>query len=243
MALDLARDCGAQVLGCTLSEEQLKVARERSSRAGLAERAKFGLIDYRALDGQFDRIVSVGMFEHVGKKNYEEFFSHIHRLLADDGVCLLHAIGRSAEAGPVNGFIRKHIFPGVDVATLSEVLPSIERIKLYVTDIEILRLHYAETLRHWAERLQAHRAEIIARYGEVLYRKWEYYFIGCEMGFRHEYLMVFQIQLAKKLATVPLTRDYIHEWEQSHKWVLPITAPEEVGDEEKRLARGGRHGT
>jgi cyclopropane-fatty-acyl-phospholipid synthase len=153
------------------------------------------------------------MFEHVGKKNYPEFFRKVRDLLEDDGVCLLHTVGRVNEPGPVNPFIRKYIFPGTDVPTLGEVLPVIEDCLLTVTDVEVLRLHYAETLRHWEARFQANRDKIAELYDERFCRMWEVYLVGCEMGFRHQGLVVFQIQIAKKLDAVPLNRDYIYEWE------------------------------
>jgi cyclopropane-fatty-acyl-phospholipid synthase len=213
--LYLAGENGCRVTGITLSVNQYKISRDRALTAGLGGVCDFVLRDYRQEKGLYDRIVSVGMFEHVGKKNYDEFFTQIRRLLADDGVCLLHSIGRYGEPKPVSSFMRKHIFPGADVPTLSEVLESVDRVGLFATDIEILRLHYAETLKLWAERFRKHRDEIVALYGERLYRKWEFYFIGCEIGFRLGSLMVFQIQLSKKLTAVPLTRDYMVDWERS----------------------------
>ena len=224
LALYLARQAQGKVTGVTLSVEQYKISRERARAEGLNNTCNFQLRDYRQEKGPYDRIVSVGMFEHVGKKNYDEFFANIRRLLADDGVCLLHAVGRFRDPGPVNAFIRKYIFPGADVATLSEVLPHIERSGLYVTDIEILRLHYAETLKNWSDRFAKNRNDIIKSYGEKFYRKWQFYLISCEMGFRYENLMVFQIQLAKKLGSVPLTRDYMYDWERTHKQDKGLTS-------------------
>ena len=178
LALDLARDCGARVLGCTLSEEQLKVARERAAKVGLSERARFGLVDYRALDGQFDRIVSVGMFEHVGVPQYGAFFGKTRDLLKDDGVMLLHFIGRSDGPGATNPWIRKYIFPGGYTPALSEVLPVIERSGLIVSDIEVLRLHYADTLKEWRKRFVAHHDEVVKLYDERFFRMWEFYLAG-----------------------------------------------------------------
>jgi cyclopropane-fatty-acyl-phospholipid synthase len=218
LALDLARDCGAQVLGCTLSEEQLKVARDRSTKAGLAERAKFGLIDYRALDGQFDRIVSVGMFEHVGMPQYGAFFAKTRDLLKDDGVMLLHFIGRADGPGATNPWIRKYIFPGGYTPALSEVLPIIEKSGLIVSDIEVLRLHYAETLKKWRERFVARHDEVVKLYDERFFRMWEFYLAGAEMGFRHEGLVVYQIQLIKQIDALPLTRDYMVDDERRIKF-------------------------
>ena len=155
------------------------------------------------------------MFEHVGKRNYDEFFGKVAELLADDGVCLLHSIGRFDEPQPINPFIRKYIFPGADLPSLSEVTAAIERAGLMVTDLEILRLHYAETLRHWYERVQRHREQIVALYDERFFRMWAMYLASCEMGFRYQGLMVLQVQLAKRVDAVPLTRDYMYEWERS----------------------------
>jgi cyclopropane-fatty-acyl-phospholipid synthase len=213
LGLYLAQAGDCEVTGVTLSTEQHKLSQERARKAGIDDRVRFHLRDYREDSNKYDRIVSVGMFEHVGKKNYPEFFRKISELLEDDGVFVLHSVGRVHEPGPVNPFIRKYIFPGTDVPTLGEVLPVIEDAKLIVTDVEVLRLHYADTLRIWEERFQANRAKIAELYDERFCRMWETYLIGCEMGFRHQGLMVFQIQIAKKIDTVPLTRDYIYEWE------------------------------
>ncbi|HYH21192.1 MAG TPA: cyclopropane-fatty-acyl-phospholipid synthase family protein [Azospirillum sp.] len=209
MALYLARACGVEVTGITLSREQLAVARERAERAGLANRVRFELRDYRAMTGRFDRIVSVGMFEHVGVPHYAEYFGKVHELLADDGVALLHSIGRSDGPGSTNGWIRKYIFPGGYSPALSEVLPRIEAARLWATDIEILRLHYAETLRHWRQRFTARRDEARRLYDERFCRMWEFYLAGCEIAFRFQGHMVFQVQMAKRVDAVPLTRDYI----------------------------------
>jgi len=216
MGLYLAREAACQVTGVTLSVEQYRISRGRAQSEGLDKTCRFELRDYRQEKGPYDRIVSIGMFEHVGKKNYDEFFSRIRGLLADDGVCLLHTVGRLNEPSPVNAFIRKHIFPGTDVPVLSEVVDPIERSGLFVTDVEVLRLHYAETLKEWTDRLQSHRDEIINLFGECFYRKWEFYMIACECGFRYDRLVVFQVQLSKRLETLPVTRDYMHEWEHSH---------------------------
>ncbi len=207
---------GCTVDGVTLSVEQHKVSRERARQAGLEARARFHLMDYRQNTDTYDRIVSVGMFEHVGKKNYDEFFLKVRDLLADDGVCLLHSIGDFDDPGPIDPFMQKYIFPGGDVPTLSEVLPSVERAGLKVTDVEILRLHYAETLKRWYDRFQAKRAEIAEIYDERFCRMWEFYLAGCEMGFRHQSVMVFQMQLTKDLYALPMTRDYMIDWEREH---------------------------
>lgn len=213
LGLYLARAGDCEVTGVTLSTEQHKVSQERARKAGLDDRVQFHLRDYREDKNKYDRIVSVGMFEHVGKKNYREYFEKVKDLLTDDGVFVLHSVGRVNEPGPVNPFIRKYIFPGTDVPTLGEVLPVIEDAMLIVTDVEVLRLHYAETLRIWEERFQANRDKIAELYDERFCRMWEAYLVGCEMGFRYQGLMVFQIQIAKKIDAVPLTRDYIYEWE------------------------------
>jgi cyclopropane-fatty-acyl-phospholipid synthase len=217
MGLYLAEHTGCEVDGVTLSVEQHKLSQEKAQRTGLDRRVRFHLRDYREETAEYDRIVSVGMFEHVGKKNYDEFFAKVRDLLTEDGVCLLHSIGRFDEPAPINPFMRKYVFPGADLPTLAEVLPSIERAGLMVTDVEILRLHYAETLRIWHDRFQANRAKVAELYDERFGRMWEIYLKGCEMAFRHEGLMVFQVQLAKNLHAVPLTRDYMYEWEHEQE--------------------------
>ncbi len=209
LALYLAEHCGADVTGVTLSDEQLGIAGGRAQERGLSSQTEFRLQDYRAVSDTFDRIVSVGMFEHVGVGYYGAFFAKAAELLADDGVMLLHSIGRMDGPGACNPWIAKFIFPGAYSPALSEVLPAIERAGLCVTDIEILRLHYAETLRAWRERFLARREEAKALYDERFCRMWEFYLAACECAFRHCGLMVFQIQLAKRQDAVPLTRDYI----------------------------------
>ncbi|HEY1837247.1 MAG: cyclopropane-fatty-acyl-phospholipid synthase family protein [Rhizomicrobium sp.] len=228
LALDLARDCGARVLGCTLSDEQLKVARARSNKAGLSERAKFGLIDYRALDGQFDRIVSVGMFEHVGVPQYPEFFAKTRDLLKDDGVMVLHFIGRSDGPGSTNPWIRKYIFPGGYTPALSEVLPVIENSRLIVSDIEVLRLHYAETLKEWRKRFVARHDEVVKLYDERFFRMWEFYLAGSEMGFRRDGLVVYQIQVIKQIDALPMTRDYMVDDERRIKFAGTDHMPHQI---------------
>lgn len=210
LALALGRRGAGQVTGITLSREQLSVARRRAAEAGLDHRVGFALQDYRDVAGPFERIVSVGMFEHVGTPHYQEFFAKLARLLTDDGVALLHSIGRMDGPGSTNAWIRKHIFPGSYVPAISEVLPAIERAGLWVTDVEILRLHYAETLREWQQRFADQRPAVAAAYDETFCRMWEFYLAACEMGFRHGSLMVFQLQLAKRVDTVPITRDYMY---------------------------------
>lgn len=214
LGLYIAGVSGADVTGVTLSTEQHKLSNERARDANLDGRVRFCLQDYREMPEKFDRVVSVGMFEHVGKKNYPEFFGKLEDLMTDDGVAVIHSIGRLDTPSAINPFIRKYIFPGADVPSLSEVLPIIERSGLVCTDIEILRIHYAETLRHWREAFEARRDEVAAIYDERFCRMWELYLVICEMGFRYENLMVFQIQLSKSLETVPLTRDYMVDWER-----------------------------
>ncbi|HXS06680.1 MAG TPA: cyclopropane-fatty-acyl-phospholipid synthase family protein [Rhizomicrobium sp.] len=211
LALDLARLHRANVLGITLSTEQLAAAQARAQQTGLASQSRFELLDYRAVTGQFDRIVSVGMFEHVGARYYPDFFAKARELLADDGVMLLHTIGRSDGPGTTNAWIRKYIFPGGYAPALSEIVPVIESAGLIVTDIEVLRLHYARTLAEWQKRFQARRAEVAALYDERFCRMWEFYLAGAEMAFRHEGQVVYQIQIARRIDALPLTRDYMME--------------------------------
>jgi cyclopropane-fatty-acyl-phospholipid synthase len=209
MGLYLAENAGADVTGITLSEEQHAIANERAMEKGLSERAKFKLQDYRDVEGQFDRIVSVGMFEHVGVNHYDTFFHKAAQLLADDGVIVLHSIDRSEGPSVTNAWISKYIFPGGYIPSLSEVLPAVERAGLLATDIEVLRLHYAETLRHWRERFLAHRHEVERIYDQRFVRMWEFYLAASEMSFREQNMMVVQIQLTKRQGVTPMTRDYI----------------------------------
>ncbi|HYS49033.1 MAG TPA: cyclopropane-fatty-acyl-phospholipid synthase family protein, partial [Xanthobacteraceae bacterium] len=209
LAFYLAEMCGAQVKGVTLSQEQLALSKARAEEKGIAGSVAFELADYRDVTGAFDRIVSVGMFEHVGVGFYDTFFRRCAELLADDGVMLLHSIGRSEGPGVTNPFIAKYIFPGGYIPALSEVLPAIERSGLLVTDVEILRLHYADTLKAWRERFLARREDVERLYDARFVRMWEFYLAASEMAFRHQGLMVFQIQLAGRQDLVPTTRDYI----------------------------------
>src|SRR6185437_4620138 len=209
LGLYLAELGGADVTGVTLSQEQHAVANERAAEKGLSGRARFLLQDYRDLHEPFDRIVSVGMFEHVGVGHYEAFFQKCAELLDNDGVMVLHSIGRSEGPGVTNPWIAKYIFPGGYIPALSEVLPVIERAGLLVTDIEILRLHYAETLKAWRERFLAHRDDAERIYEPEFVRMWEFYLAASEMTFREQNMMVMQIQLAKRQGVVPITRDYI----------------------------------
>jgi cyclopropane-fatty-acyl-phospholipid synthase len=210
----LAEYAGCEVTGITLSQEQHAAANERAAEKGLAGRARFKLQDYRDVAEPFDRIVSVGMFEHVGVGHYDTFFRTCAELLADDGVMVLHSIGRSEGPNVTNPWIAKYIFPGGYIPSLSEVLPHIENAGLLVTDIEILRLHYAETLKSWRERFLAHREEVERIYDRRFVRMWEFYLAASEMAFREQNLMNFQIQLTKRQNVTPTTRDYIAREEQ-----------------------------
>jgi cyclopropane-fatty-acyl-phospholipid synthase len=208
LALYLAEYTGAKVIGITLSQEQHALARVRAAEKELRD-IEFRLQDYRDLDETFDRIVSVGMFEHVGVSFYDRYFRACAQALADDGVMVLHSIGRSEGPGITNPFISKYIFPGGYVPALSEVLPAIERAGLLVTDIEILRMHYAHTLHAWRERFLAHRETVQKLYDGRFVRMWEFYLAASEMAFAQQNMMVMQLQLTKRQGTVPVTRDYI----------------------------------
>ena len=212
LGLYLAEMTGADVTGITLSTEQLQASNARAAEKNLTQSAKFLLEDYRDIRGRFDRIVSVGMFEHVGVDFYETYFRRCAELLSDDGVMVLHSIGRSDPPDVTNPWIAKYIFPGGYIPALSEVIPVIERVGLMVCDIEILRLHYAETLKTWRERFMARREEAMRLYDERFVRMWEFWLASSEMAFRKQNLMNFQIQITKRQGVVPMTRDYIgHE--------------------------------
>ncbi len=213
LALTLAREHGVRVTGITLSGEQLATARARAHEAGLAGRARFELLDYRALRGTYDRIVSVGMFEHVGVSHYRRFFQALRRSLAPGGVALVHSIGRSHGPATTNPWLAKYIFPGGYSPALSEVLPAVERSGLIATDIEVLRLHYAETLRHWRRRLLDRHDAVAGLYDERFCRMLEFYLSGAELAFRRKGHMVWQMQLARQADAVPSTRDYVAEAE------------------------------
>jgi len=216
LALYLAKLGGVDATGVTLSTEQHKMSQERAAAAGLSERVRFHLRDYREQQGPFDRIVSVGMFEHVGAAHYREFFRKVKDLLTDDGVMLLHAIGRMEPPGSTNPWLRKYIFPGGYTPALSEVLKAVENAGLWVTDMEILRLHYASTLREWRRRFNANRQKAEALYDARFCRMWDFYLAGCEVAFRYMNQMVFQLQITKRQDAVPLTRDYITNFEQEN---------------------------
>lgn len=214
MALYLNRTCDVDVLGITLSEEQLKVARERAVAAGVSDRVRFELCDYRDVTGQFDRIVSVGMFEHVGPPNYREFFRTCHNRLTPQGVMLLHTIGRINKPGTTDAWTRKYIFPGGYSPSLSEIMKASERNKLMITDVEVLRLHYAYTLREWYKRVQDKQAEIEALYDARFFRMWSFYLAGATAAFESGGMVNFQLQYSRDRHTLPITRDYMHEAEQ-----------------------------
>jgi cyclopropane-fatty-acyl-phospholipid synthase len=209
LALYLAGNTGARVTGITLSQEQFRRAQNRALERGLTRDATFKLVDYRDVEGRFDRIVSVGMFEHVGIGFYDTYFARWGELLTDDGIAVLHTIGRSGRPSITNPWIAKYIFPGGYIPALSEVLPAIERAKLTVTDIEVLQLHYAETLKSWRQRFLAHRDEVLRLYDQRFVRMWEFYLACSEMAFRETDMVVFQIQMAKRKGVAPATRDYI----------------------------------
>jgi cyclopropane-fatty-acyl-phospholipid synthase len=225
LAMHLAEEHKVEVTGITLSAEQHALAAERARMRGLSGRVNFEIKDYREVRGKFDRIVSVGMFEHVGVTHYGEFFSKISELLEDSGVALLHSIGRMGGPGPTNSWIRKYIFPGASSPALSETMAAIENAKLWVTDVEILRLHYAETLRAWEDRFQANRKRVAELLGERFCRMWEFYLIVSEFSFRYGQHMVFQIQLSKTVDAVPLNRNYRGSTKDSFRGtqqVLPV---------------------
>lgn len=209
MGLYLASQFQAEVLGVTLSTEQHAVSTHRIEQAGLQGHVHFALQDYRDLSERFDRIVSVGMFEHVGVNHYRTFFDKCATLLKPDGVMLLHTIGRSGPPAATNAFIRKHIFPGGYIPALSEIMAAVEKSGLAATDVEVLRIHYAETLRHWRKRFMANRARAVELYDERFARMWEFYLAGSEASFRHSDLVVFQVQITRRNDVLPITRDYI----------------------------------
>lgn len=208
MALYLASMEDVQVVGVTLSTEQQKLATERAAEMGLSDRVEFRLQDYRELTEQFDRIVSVGMFEHVGVSHYDEFFAKLNQLMPDDGVALIHSIGHMSPPGMASTWMRKYIFPGAYSPALSEVFESVERNSLWCLDLEFLRMHYANTLAHWEKRFQENRPQVEEMYDENFARMWEFYLISAEAMFRTGSQLVFHMQLSRKRDAVPLTRDY-----------------------------------
>ena len=206
-----------EILGVTLSREQHAMATERARRAGVDDRVTFELRDYREVSGRFDRIVSVGMFEHVGVHHYGEFFAKINELITDDGLAVLHSIGHMSPPGTASPWLRKYIFPGAYSPALSEVFTVVEQHSLWVTDLEFLRIHYAETLAHWCQRFEANRAEIAALYDEKFCRMWEFYLIRAEMMFRTGSQLVFHMQLARQRDAAPITRDYITDTQRRYR--------------------------
>ena len=245
LGLYLARNFEADVLGVTLSTEQHGVSTERAHAEGLENHVHFELRDYRHLTERFDRIVSVGMFEHVGVNHYRTFFEKCATLLKPDGVMVLHSIGRNGPPSATNAFIRKYIFPGGYIPALSEVLPVIEKSGLMVTDVEILRMHYAETLKHWRERFMANRDKAKAIYDERFCRMWEFYLAGSEASFRWQEMMVFQIQLTRRNDILPITRDYMAEAEQAlamhddPRKVVPQPTVASAQKSRKRISEAG----
>jgi cyclopropane-fatty-acyl-phospholipid synthase len=215
MALYLNRVADVDVLGITLSEEQLKVARRRAEEAGVADRVKFELIDYRTLTGRFDRIVSVGMFEHVGEPHFRTYFAKVRELLADDGVALIHTIGRMAPPSYTDSFTAKYIFPGGYIPALSETVAASEREHLILSDCEVLRLHYGLTIEHWYARTGAVKDRIVALYDERFYRMWRFYLAGAMTAFRWGEMVNFQLQFVRDRYALPITRDYISEAEKA----------------------------
>jgi cyclopropane-fatty-acyl-phospholipid synthase len=214
LALYLNRVAGVEMLGVTLSEEQIRIARERAEAAGVADRVKFELIDYRDVEGRFDRIVSVGMFEHVGAPQYPTFFHKCRELLTGDGVMLLHTIGRMGKPGTTDRFIQKYIFPGGYIPALSEVMAASEGSRLILSDCEILRLHYFHTIRHWYDRAKAHEAEIVALYDARFYRLWLFYLAAMMTMFSEAGMVNYQLQYIRRRTALPITRDYMFETER-----------------------------
>ena len=213
MGLTLARDFGCKVLGVTLSTGQHRISNLRAKEEGLNERVNFALTDYRDLDSSFDRVVSVGMFEHVGVPHFREFFSKLRKLLKENGIALLHTIGRASPPGITNPWVAKYIFPGGYIPAMSEVLAAIEKEGLFVADVEVLRLHYAETLKNWDRRFVQNIDRIRSIYDDRFCRMWRFYLISSEMSFRHGGLSVFQFQITRQIDAVPLTRDYLYRVE------------------------------
>ncbi|MCH7806338.1 MAG: class I SAM-dependent methyltransferase [Proteobacteria bacterium] len=209
LALSLHKKSGAHVTGITLSKEQLSVARKRAAKARVADKVSYRLQDFREVRETFDRVVSVGMFEHVGRRHYQTFFNKVCDCLEDDGVALLHTIGRADGPGATDAWTLKYIFPGGYTPALSELTPHIEKAGLYITDIEIWRLHYAETLKEWRRRTFQHKKKIIRLYDQRFFRMWDFYLSTAEVSFRHLGHVVFQIQLAKRIDSTPMTRDYL----------------------------------
>jgi len=240
LGMFLARQGAVDVTGVTLSVEQQTYAEAQAARAGLDDRARFMLRDYRQETGRYDRIVSVGMLEHVGAGHYDEYFTKVAALLNEDGVALIHTIGNVGGPGAPHPWFRKYIFPGGYIPSLSEITPAIERSGLVMSDVEVLRLHYAETLKAWRARFMARRDEVVALYDERFCRMWEFYLAGCEAGFRHTGMVVFQIQLAHRIDAVPLTRGYLAQAEAALERLqareLPVSTCAETARQVKKPA-------
>ncbi|HWH21999.1 MAG TPA: cyclopropane-fatty-acyl-phospholipid synthase family protein, partial [Allosphingosinicella sp.] len=224
LALYLHRVSGAEVLGVALAEEQIKLARERAEAAGVADKVRFELMDYRDLQGRFDRITNVGLLEHVGPPHYPEFFRKCHDLLADDGVMLTHCIGRMGKPGVTDRWTSKYIFPGGYIPALSEIVSVSERHRLAITDIETLRRHYGYTLEQWYRRTNQNSDEIVALYDERFFRMWQFYLAGAEAAFQHGGMVNYQLQFVRNRDALPLTRDYMFEAEAKLR-ALNLSAP------------------
>ena len=217
LALYLGSMADVDVTGVTLSKEQHALANEKARAMGLSDRVRFELLDYRKVEDRFDRIVSVGMFEHVGVHHYDEFFAKVNALLEDDGLMVLHSIGHMSPPGTASPWLRKYIFPGAYSPALSEVFTSVEQASLWVTDVEVLRLHYAKTLNHWWRRFEANRDKVAAMYDERFCRMWEFYLVSAEMMFLTGSQMVFHMQLAHQRDAAPIVRDYITDLQREYK--------------------------
>ena len=211
LAIDIAQKTQCEVVGITLSENQLEYSNKKAKELNLQNQVQFKLMDYRKLNEKFDRIVSVGMFEHVGRKFYRTYFNQVSKMLNDDGVALIHTIGSVNPPRDPHPWITKYIFPGGYTPSLSEVAGPIEKSGLIISDIEVLRMHYSHTLRHWKERFISKKKEVLEMFDERFFRMWEFYLAGCEMAFKWGDQVVFQFQLSKKITTVPRIRDYIYQ--------------------------------
>jgi len=231
----LAVHAGVHVTGLTLADNQRLVAEQRAAHRGLDKQTRFLIADYRKHRGRYDRIVSVGVFEHVGLPNYRRYFEAIKQQLAPDGIALVHTIGCFTDTGGANPWLERYIFPGSDCPLLSDIHRAIEAAGLISSDIEVLRLHYAWTLSTWLERLQQHRDEISQRWGKRFYRMWEFYLAACAASFRWRDTVVFQIQLAHRLDSVPATRNYLYPAEAEWRTSQPVPRNPGLGDRRKQM--------
>ena len=211
LAIEIAKKTQCEVLGITLSENQLKYSIQKTKEMNLENQVRFKLMDYRELNEKFDRVVSVGMFEHVGRKFYKNYFKTVNKLLKEDGVALIHTIGSVVSPRDPHPWITKYIFPGGYTPSLSEIAGPIEKSGLIISDMEVLRMHYSHTLRHWKERFIGKKEEVLAMFDEKFFRMWEFYLASCEMTFKWGDQVVFQLQLSKKFDSVPNRRDYIYQ--------------------------------